>query len=109
MIYLCNSFSVHMMRHMNCNDFVNLTITRISSHEVGRILKANAFRSFFGHTEGAASLESYLHIHIPVSRGAVKFRKGDVIIIATIESKRIVEQGFKFNQGWKFFLMYYKE
>ena len=109
MIYLCNTFSVHMFKRMNCGDFADLTLTRISSYEAGKILKANAFRSFFGHTDGASRLESYLHIHIPYSRGTVKFRKGDVMIIATLESKRLVEQGYKWNNGWKFFLLEYRE
>ena len=109
MLFLSNAFSVHMLEHMNVGDFRNLDIERISARETGRMLRENAFRSFFGHSETAERLSRYLRVEIPVSRGALVFRPHDVLILATLESKRNWELGYSVGDpGWKFYLVTYR-
>lgn len=103
MIYLCNTFSVHMLGRLNVNNTRTIRIRRISSIETGNILKSNAFRSFYGHTESVKHLSRYLHLKVPVCRGTVNLEKGDILIIATISSKRDWEKGLKPYPKWRFF------
>ena len=105
MIYLCNTFSVHMMGRLFVGNERKFRIKRISSQEAGNILKGNAFRSFYGHEESVTYLRRYLHINIPVSRGTVKLQKGDILLIAAISSKRDWEIGLKPYPKWRFFKM----
>ena len=105
MIYLCNTFSVHMMGRLLVGNERRFTIKRISSKETGDILRGNAFRSFYGHEESVSYLRKYLHINIPVSRGAINLKKEDVLIIAAISSKRDWELGKKPYPKWRFFKM----
>ena len=103
MIYLCNTFSVHMIPRLYVGEMRDVSIRRISSIEAGSILKGNAYRSFFGHDVSAWHLGRYLHTSIPVSRGTVVLQEGDVLIVAAITSKRRREAGYKGVPGWDFY------
>lgn len=103
MIYLCNTFSVHMLGRLFVGNQREISIKRISSAEVGDLLKSNAFRSFYGHVESVGHLSRYLRIKIPFSRGVVTLKRGDILLIATISSKREWEQGLKPYPTWRFF------
>lgn len=107
MIYLCNAFTVHMMPKMNCGEWEDVRFKRISSDEACRMLKGKTFKSFFGHVDTVKHLEDCWRMHIPVSRELVQFRKGDTMIIATVNSKRMWEQGDKPAPGFKFYLVEY--
>lgn len=105
MIYLCNTFSLHMLQKMHCGHSLNLDITRISAQDAGNLLRKNAFRSFFGHHDSAWHLGRYLHVAIPVSRGTMTLTENDLLLVATIQSKREWQQGWKGCPGWCFFLI----
>ena len=111
MIYLTNSFSVHMIPKMNCGEWEDIRFRRISSQDACGMLKGKTFRSFFGHVDTVKHLERRWRIHIPVSRGLVEFRKGDLMIIATVSSKRAWEQEDEkigHGPGFKFYLVEYR-
>lgn len=108
MIYLTNSFSVHMLEKLKCGDAAEVRIERISWTEAGTILRNGQFRSFFGHKDTVPRLERFLRIHIPVTRELVKIRQGDAVIIATLESTREWEQGQKPGPGFQFYLVTYE-
>ena len=103
MIYLCNTFSVHMIPSLYVGEMRDVSIRRISSIEAGNVLQNNAYRSFFGHDVSAYHLGRYLHTTIPVSRGTVVLQEGDVLIVAAITSKRRREAGYKSIPGWVFY------
>ena len=103
MIYLCNALSPFMLPKMMVGNEHHLKIRRISAIEAGDILKGNAFRSFYGHPESVKYLQKYLRLQIPVSRGFVQLDRDDILIIATIQSKRAWEQGRKPAPTWRFF------
>ena len=103
MIYLTNAISVHMLPHLKVGTEQDLHIRRISSYEAGDILKSGAFRSFYGHGKTAYHLSRYLKLDIPVSRGYVELRDGDILIVAAITGKRAWEAGVKPYPGWIFF------
>jgi Domain of unknown function (DUF1874). len=108
MLYLTNSFSVHMMPKLNCGEWEDVRFRRISSDEACRMLKGKTFKSYFGHVDTVKWLESRWRMHIHVSRDLVEFRKGDTMIIATVSSKREWEQGGKPAPGFKFYLVEYR-
>jgi len=110
MLYLTNSFSVHMIPKMNCGEWENIKIKRISSDDACGMLRGKKYRSFFGHVDTVKWLERRWHIHIPVSRDLVEFRKGDTMIIATVNSKRIWEQNHKHSDipAFTFYLVEYQ-
>ena len=111
MIYLTNSFSVHMIPRMNCGEWEDFRIRRITSGEACEMLKGQRFRSYFGHVDTVKWLERYWRMKIPVSRELVEFRKGDVMIIATVSSKREWEKGKKnaaHAPGFTFYLAEYR-
>ena len=95
MIYLTNGFSIHMLERLNVGDFHEIRIQRINSKKAGDLLRGNNFRSYFGHADTARQLEKYLRCHV------------DLLIIATVESKRKWEQGEKAGPGFKFYLIEY--
>lgn len=105
MIYLCNTFSLHMLEYMPCGKLQHMEVQRISAQDAGNLLRKNAFRSFFGHRHSAWHLGRYLHVTIPVSRGTIRLRPQDRLLIAAIQSKREWEQGWKGCPGWRFFLV----
>lgn len=105
MLYLTNSFSVHMLPKLNCGEWEDVRFRRISSQEACSIVKGCVFRSFFGHADTVKWLESRWRMRIPVSRDLVSFRKGDRMVIATVSSKRSWETGEKPSPGFKFFLV----
>lgn len=105
MIYLCNTFSLHMLERMHCGYSKNVEVQRISAQDAGNLLRKNAFRSFFGHRGSAYHLSRYLKVDIPVSRGTIILRPHDLLLIASIQSKREWEQGWKGCPGWRFFLV----
>lgn len=105
MIYLCNTFSLHMLQRMNCGQSTNVEMTRISAQDAGRLLRNNAFRSFFGHKDSAYHLGRYLHVTIPISRGMIKLRENDMLLVAAMNSKRAWEQGLKGCPGWRFYMV----
>ena len=88
MLYLTNSFSVHMLPLLQCGEWESLRIRRINSAEARETLRGNTFKSFFGHADTAKYLESMWRMHIRCTRETVTFRKGDVMIIATVCGKR---------------------
>lgn len=109
MLYLTNSFSVHMLPKLNCGEWEDIRFRRISSDEACRMLKGKAYKSFFGHVDTVKHLERRWRIHIPVNRDQVTFRKGDTMIIATVSSKRAWEQDEKRpGPGFKFYLVEYR-
>ena len=103
MIYLCNTFSLHMLPRMNVGEVREVRIRRISAIEAGDVLQNNAYRSFFGHDVSAWHLGRYLHTQIPVSRGTIQMDEDDVLIVAAITSKRRREAGYKSVPGWVFY------
>ena len=103
MIYLCNTFSVHMMPKMQVKDVRNLRIRRISAIEAGDILTSNPYKSYFGHEASAWHLSRYLHLEVKPNRGTIRMKPHDVLIIAAAESKRRWEQGYKPFPGWRFY------
>lgn len=105
MIYLCNTFSLHMLERMKCEESTQVEITRISAVEAGNLLKKNAFRSFFGHSRSAYHLSRYLRVTIPVSRGMITLRERDTLLVAAMNSKRAWEAGYKGCPGWRFYLV----
>lgn len=105
MIYLCNTFSLHMLETMRCGKHTTVDVERISAIEAGNLLRHNAFRSFFGHGRSAYHLGRYLHVTIPVSRGTIALRESDLLLVAAIQSKRSWEQGWKGCPGWRFYLV----
>lgn len=105
MIYLCNTFSLHMLQRMGCEQTQNIDVTRISAQDAGNLLRKNAFRSFFGHHGSAWHLSRYLHVTIPVCRGTVTLTENDLLLVAAIQSKREWQQGWKGCPGWRFFLV----
>lgn len=109
MIYLCNTFSLHMLQPMGCEHTQQLNVTRISAQDAGNLLRKNAFRSFFGHRHSAYHLGRYLHVTIPVCRGTVTLTERDMLLVAAIQSKRLWEQGWKGCPGWRFFLISCRE
>ena len=110
MLYLTNSFSVHMIPKMNCGEWEDIKFKRISSQEACTLLKDKVFKSYFGHVDTAKHLERRWRIHIPVSRGMVEFRKGDSMIIATVSSKRAWEHDGRTcsGPGFQFYLVEYR-
>ena len=104
MIYLCNTFSVHMLPFLECGEERTVRFSRISVEQTRAILQGNAFRSFFGHFESARHLERYLKIRIPVCRGMIEMSENDVLIIAAAESIRKYEAGIKPCPGWRFYI-----
>ena len=108
MIYLTNSFSVHMMPQFNCGEWEDIRFTRITSQEACRMLKGNTFKSYFGHADTVKWLEDRWRMHIHVSRDLAEFRKGDTMIIATVSSKRKWEQGKNPAPAFKFYLVEYR-
>lgn len=108
MLYLTNSFSVHMLPKLNCGEWEDVRIKRISSDDACRMLKGKTFKSFFGHVDTAKWLERRWRMHIHVSRDLVEFRKGDTMIIATVSSKRTWETGEKPAPGFRFYLVEYR-
>lgn len=109
MIYLTNGFSVHMLEDMCEGDFRNLRISRISHVEAQGILRSGAFKSYFGHKDSAEILEKVLRVDIPYNRNLLRLRKGDIMIIATLCSRREREQGPIGIQRFKFYLVEYLE
>lgn len=109
MIYLCNGLSIHMLEALNCGEAHRLKIERIPMAEAGQILRENQFRSYFGHVDTAKYLEKFLRVHIAPNRGMLDFRKEDVMIVATVSSKREWEQGSKPAPGFKFYLVEYEK
>ena len=109
MIYLCNTFTPHMIPRMQIEDEHLIRIRRIDGYEAEDILKSGAFKSFFGHGSSAEHLSRYLHLDIPVSRGYVVFRPGDIVIVATVIGKRAWEAGLKPYPGWVFFEVTYDD
>ena len=107
MIYLCNTFTPHMFPRMAVDEEHMIRIRRIDGWEAEEILKSDAFRSFYGHGSSAEHLARYLHVDVPVSRGYVVFRPGDVVIVAAITGKREWEAGRKPYPGWVFFEVAY--
>ena len=105
MIYLCNTFSLHMLQRMNCGETTNVEMTRISAQDAGRLLRSNAFRSFYGHKNSAYHLSRYLHLTIPISRGMITLRESDMLLVAAVNSKRAWEHGLKGCPGWRFYLV----
>lgn len=105
MIYLCNTFTVHMLPLMAANESYPLTVTRIPAKEVMQILRENAFRSYFGHEESARHLAKYLGVTIRISRGNITLTENDVLIVAAITGKRKWEAGLKPCPGWIFFMV----
>ena len=103
MIYLCNTFSLHMLRKMGCSHSQQVEVTRISAADAGSMLRNNAFRSFYGHQRSAYHLGRYLHVTIPVSRGTITLMENDLLLVAAIQSKRSWEQGWKGCPSWKFY------
>lgn len=109
MIYLCNGLSIHMLEALNCGESHRLKIQRIPTAEAGQILRENRFRSYFGHVDTAKHLEKILRVHIPPNRETLDFTRQDVMIIATLSSKREWEKGSKPAPGFKFYLVEYEE
>ena len=105
MIYLCNTFTVHMLPIMQANESYPLTITRIPAKEVMAILRENAFRSYFGHEESARHLARYLGVTIKICRENITLTENDVLIVAAITGKRKWEAGLKPSPGWVFFMV----
>lgn len=101
MIYLTNAFSIHMLPQMKCGEWESVRFRKLSFNEARELLRDKNFRSFFGHVDTVHILESCWRMKIPVNRGQVSFRKGDVMVIATIASKREWEQ-CKNPRGAKF-------
>jgi len=104
-IYLCNTFNQHMLQWMACGHTRRLNIERISAQDAGTLLRRNAFRSFFGHSRSAYHLARYLHVSIPVCRGVLTLQENDRLLVASIQSKRAWEAGYKSCPGWRFYMI----
>ena len=109
MLYLTNGLSVHMLEFMCVGEFRELRIERISLKEVRGMLRSNAFQSYFGHKESVETLSRVLRVDVPYSRNILRFRKGDIMIIATLCSRREWEQDPMDYQKYKFYLVEYLE
>ena len=103
MIYLCNSFSVHMLPRMRCDDLYSLEVQRVSASAVQRLLRNNAYRSHYGHEETVSHLGRYLGLWIPVNREPLKMGPRDTLILATLMSKREYELGYRTSPKWQFY------
>jgi len=103
MIYLCNTLSLHMLPYLPCGKGKRVEIKRVSMKEASYMLQNNAFRSFFGHKKSVRHLSKYLQVSIPVCRGTIELREGDVLLVAAIQSKREWEQGLKGCPTWRFY------
>ena len=109
MLYLTNSLSVHMLEFMCVGEFRDLRIERITLKEVRGMLRSNAFQSYFGHKESVEALSKILKVDVPYNRNILRFLKGDIMIIATLCSRREWEQDLMDYQKYKFYLVEYLE
>lgn len=104
MIYLCNAYSLHMLRYMPCGTSCRTEITHLSAFEAGELLRTHPFESFFGHRWTAHHLAKYLQVEIPVSRGTIKLEEGDILLVASA-GKSGREPGYPKRKvpKWRFF------
>ena len=78
---------------------------RISAKQTGELLAENEFVSVFGHRSSIRHLSRYLRIEIPHNRGTITLGPDDMLIVASIDSKRVWELGFRGCPKWRFFLI----
>lgn len=94
MLYLTNSFSVHMFgENMSVGDWVRPRFEMIDKREASYILKSENFRSYFGHGNTAPILSQLLGVTVNENRGLIILRPGDRLIIASLISKRSFDAG----------------
>lgn len=103
MIYLCNTFSLHMLKYVPCGQGQTIEITHISAMEAGTMLREHAFRSYFGHHRTAFHLGRYLRVTVPVCRGTIAMEPDDVLLVAASQSKRDRESGRMRLPKWRFY------
>ena len=106
MLYLTNSFSVHMFGKRNVGDRVIPEMEMITKREASGILRGENFRSFFGHEETAEELSRILGVTINPNRGLLVLKPYDRLIIATLQSKRF--QGWNPEHWFSFWFVNYK-
>ena len=103
MIYLCNTFSVHMLPHTCVGDLCDFRIQRVSAMETGRILRECDYISCFGHARSAWHLSRYLRVDIPVDRGTIRLTEDDVLIVAAVSDRKRWETGQQGCPSWVFY------
>lgn len=106
MLYLTNSFSVHMFGKLNVGDRVIQEMEIISKQEASYILRGENFRSFFGHIETAEELSRILGVTINQNRGLLQLKPYDRLIIATLQSKRL--QGYNPEHWFSFWYVRFR-
>lgn len=102
MLYLTNSFSVHMFGRMEPGECVRPRFEAISKDEAAYMLQGENFRSYFGHSDTSVVLSKLLHVTINENRGLLTLKPGDRLIIASLQSKRRFEQGYDADK-WFYF------
>ena len=104
MIFLCNAFAVSMLRYPLIGEDHPVSITRISAHEAGEILRGSRFVSVYGHRGTAWHLARYLQLgYVPVCREAIRLTEEDTLIVAKAAMDREYKSGERKAPKWSFY------
>lgn len=101
MIYLCNAFSLQMLRDV---DMAHVTVRRVLSPRIilARWIRKGVAKACIGHADTAAVIGSYLGVEIQVNRENIALESDDVLYVAQLQGGRLPEGATTLPEGFKF-------